>query len=111
MLRDLYYKIIELLKSIFNKKEVMMLNSGRTENQDYKAETHQLKNEFLQSLKTDTEVDKLLSLQEKIESGKIDENELSKEEINNLKKLYYKQIEKIYNSINNYRNRIAESKN
>ena len=88
-----------------------MLNSGRTENQDYKTETHQLKNEFLQSLKTDIEADKLLSLQEKIESGKIDESELSKDEINKLKKLYYKQIEKISNSINNYRNRIAESKN
>lgn len=111
MLRDLYYKIIELLKSVFNKKEVMMLNSGKDENQNSKIETHQIKNEFLQSLKTDTEADRLLSLQEKIESGKIDESELSKEEVNKLKKLYYKQIEKIYNSINNYRNRIAESKN
>lgn len=54
------------------------------------------------------EEENLLKLQKRYESGKIKEEELSKEEVEALKKLYKKQIEEKKNSLEDYKIKIAK---
>ena len=49
------------------------------------------------------EEENLLELQKRYESGKIKEKDLSKEEVEDLKKLYKKQIEEKKNSLEEYK--------
>lgn len=50
----------------------------------------------------------LLELQKRYESGKIKEKDLSKEEVEDLKKLYKKQIEEKKKSLEEYKIKIAK---
>lgn len=50
----------------------------------------------------------LLELQKRYESGKIKEKDLSKEEVEDLKKLYKKQIEEKKKSLGEYKIKIAK---
>ena len=50
----------------------------------------------------------LLELQKRYESGKIKEEDLSKEEEKNLKKLYKKQIEEKKKNLEDYKIKIAK---
>ena len=50
----------------------------------------------------------LLELQKRYESGKIKEKDLSKEEVEALKKLYKKQIEEKKKSLEEYKIKIAK---
>lgn len=54
------------------------------------------------------EEENLLELQKRYESGKISENDLSSEEIEELKKLYKKQIEEKKKSLEEYKIKIAK---
>ena len=54
------------------------------------------------------EEENLLKLQKRYESGKIKEEDLSKEEVEALKKLYKKQIEEKKNSLEDYKIKIAK---
>ena len=54
------------------------------------------------------EEENLLELQKRYENGKIKEKDLSKEEIESLKKLYKKQIEEKKNSLEEYKIKIAK---
>lgn len=54
------------------------------------------------------EEENLLELQRIYENGKIKEEELSKEEVEALKKLYKKQIEEKKNSLEEYKIKIAK---
>lgn len=50
----------------------------------------------------------LLELQKRYESGRIKEKDLNKEEIENLKKLYKKQIEEKKKNLEDYKIKIAK---
>ena len=54
------------------------------------------------------EEENLLELQRRYENGKIKEEELSKEQVEALKKLYKKQIEEKKNSLEEYKIKIAK---
>lgn len=54
------------------------------------------------------EEEDLLELQKRYESGKIKEEDLSKEEEKNLKKLYKKQIEEKKKNLEDYKIKIAK---
>lgn len=54
------------------------------------------------------EEENLLELQKRYENGEIKEEDLSKEEIESLKKLYKKQIEEKKNSLEEYKIKIAK---
>lgn len=54
------------------------------------------------------EEENLLELQKRYESGKIKEEDLSKEEVEALKKIYKKQIEEKKNSLEEYKIKIAK---
>lgn len=54
------------------------------------------------------EEEDLLELQKRYESGKLKEEDLSKEEIEALKKLYKKQIEEKNKSLEEYKIKIAK---
>lgn len=54
------------------------------------------------------EEENLLKLQKRYENGEIKEEDLSKEEVEALKKLYKKQIEEKKNSLEDYKIKIAK---
>ena len=54
------------------------------------------------------EEENLLELQKRYENGEIKEKDLSKEEVEALKKLYKKQIEEKKNSLEDYKIKIAK---
>ena len=54
------------------------------------------------------EEENLLELQKRYENGEIKEEDLSKEEVEALKKLYKKQIEEKKNSLEDYKIKIAK---
>lgn len=54
------------------------------------------------------EEENLLELQKRYENGEIKEEDLSKEEVEALKKLYKKQIEEKKNSLEEYKIKIAK---
>lgn len=54
------------------------------------------------------EEENLLKLQKRYENGEIKEEDLSKEEVEALKKLYKKQIEEKKNSLEEYKIKIAK---
>ena len=54
------------------------------------------------------EEENLLELQKRYENGEIKEEDLSKEEVEALKKLYKKQIEEKKNSLEKYKIKIAK---
>ena len=54
------------------------------------------------------EEENLLELQKRYENGEIKEKDLSKEEVEALKKLYKKQIEEKKNSLEEYKIKIAK---
>ena len=54
------------------------------------------------------EEENLLELQRRYENGEIKEEDLSKEEVEALKKLYKKQIEEKKNSLEEYKIKIAK---
>lgn len=54
------------------------------------------------------EEENLLELQKRYESGKIKEEDLSKEEVEALKKLYKKQIEEKKKNLEDYKIKIAK---
>ena len=87
------YKIKKFFKNLFNK------NTNITNNYDIIKENESLvasenkKNSFMESIKNiEDEETKLLKLQKQYRSGKIKEEELSKEQVNSLCALYDKQI-------------------
>lgn len=89
----IFYKIKKVFKNLFNR------NANTTNNYAIVKETESLvasenkKNSFMESIKNiEDEETKLLKLQKQYRSGKIKEEELSKEQVNSLCALYDKQI-------------------
>lgn len=90
---EIFYKIKKFFKNLFNR------NANTTNNYAIVKETESLvasenkKNSFMESIKNiEDEETKLLKLQKQYRSGKIKEEELSKEQVNSLCALYDKQI-------------------
>ena len=89
----IFYKIKKFFKNLFNR------NANTTNNYAIVKETESLvasenkKNSFMESIKNiEDEETKLLKLQKQYRSGKIKEEELSKEQVNSLSAVYDKQI-------------------
>ncbi len=93
-------KIIEFIKRIF-KKNTLALNEGSIKIEE-KIISHS-KDSFLNDIKINNGINKILSLQIKLEQGIIDENDLNSDQIIEIKKLYCNQIGNIVNKINNYK--------
>ena len=98
-------KIISFIKSIFKKKP-LTLNEGNLQ-----VEKTDVKEDFLNNIKIDNSENNEILLQIKLEQGIINENNLSSDEINKLKSLYYNQIIDLVTSINKNRLKLGKSGN
>lgn len=72
-----------------------------------KIENNTFKNQLIADDKFSNEV---IKLQKDYKSGIINEDDLTEEEFDNLSKLYYSQIKKTKESIENYKNKILKIK-
>lgn len=96
----IFNKIKQLIIKIFGNNKA---KKSVKENKEDKQNSNSLKISFIEDIKIDTRLQKL---QEDFESRKILEKDLSKEEKNELRKLYLQKIEEKKQSIENYKNRI-----
>lgn len=98
-------KIISFIKRIF-KKKFLTLNEVNPQ-----VEETDTKENFLNNIKIDNSENNEILLQIKLEQGIINENNLSSDEINKLKSLYYNQIIDLVTSINKNRLKLGKSEN
>lgn len=95
-------KIINFLKNIFGKKEVLKIEAPKEE-----IKKSENTNIFQDTLRNDTnDRMRLLNIQKEIKSGNISEKDLDSKDINVLKKLYCEQILELANSIEYYTKKI-----
>lgn len=92
-------KFIEFIKRIF-KKDKKLLNESKIEVEENNSNR---KENFVDNIKIDNNLNNILTLQKKLENEIIDERSLSDKQIIELKELYYNQIAKLIDSINDYK--------
>ena len=90
---SIFYKIKNFFKSLFSKKESITDVPYLNELEEITIEKKEIKNDFMEYIgKIEDEETKLLKLQKQYRSGAIKGEELTKEQIIALGKLYDKQI-------------------
>ena len=102
--KGIFSKIKNFFKRLFGKEEVVVIDS------DNKLQEEVKNVGIMENLKYNDESSELLELQIKFESGKIKEEDLSEEQVENLKELYKNQIADLNQAIDNYKNRILKLK-
>lgn len=102
--KGIFSKMKNFFKRLFGKEEVVVIDS------DNKLQEEVKNVGIIGNLKYNNESSELLELQIKFESGKIEEEDLSEEQVENLKELYKNQIGDLNQAIDNYKNRILKLK-
>ena len=105
--KSIYYKIINFFKNLFKnqKDDNLLLNEATNNVYDNP------KSDFIDNLKVNKKEDEsLLELQYRFEKNDIDLLSISSEEINNLDKLYDRQIQELENKLNDKKINLAIKK-
>ena len=99
--KSIFRKISEFFKKIFSKKEVLSKEV---------IITNEKNNNFLENIqiKEDKEELRLLQLKQQYENGKIDEEEISDEDVDKLCELYKKETDKLNADTERRKNYIAQ---
>ena len=95
-----FKKILNKLKSLFKKEEVVeeIKTQEEIDTNNYKSETMSKKKEFLNSIKIE-ENSEIVYLKIKLENGEVKAIDLTDEQIDELQKIYDKEIEEKKNKI------------
>jgi len=99
--KSIFSKISSYIKSIFSKSNIYDSNDEYVISEDNKEN-------ILESFEKDKD---LLNIQEKFESGKLNENDLTNEEKQELVKLYKQQINDLKKNIDYYKTNLETCKN
>lgn len=97
------YKIIEIIKKIFSKKPLYLIEGRTQSNSLIEQKALNPKETFFKNIKNENSKNNIVSLQLKLEQGIINESDLSDEQLIKVKELYYNQIINLVNSIDNYK--------
>ena len=93
---SIFYRIKNFFKNLFRKKDESNNYIINEQDIDYKKETEEQRNRFLEEIrKVEDDETRLLKLQMQYSNGEISPEELSNEQINSLRELYKKQIAKL----------------
>ena len=108
----IFTRIKNFLKLLFKKEKIEIMDEFE---ENMNKENNNLKDlnshSFVENIKyAESEDEKLLQLQKKYESKEITEADMTPEQVENLKRLYLKQIKTLDESVNNYKQKIINIK-